>query len=104
MTGLAYLFNVISLPVISDPRLVDFVRSRKTQKTSSVPSTLQGEACSDRPVTESRAPEPHGTDPKLDSQEVTMDADEEDEAEPVIQPPITGEQWLSPLRTSEQPC
>uniref|UniRef100_A0AAR2L2G4 RNA polymerase II-associated protein 1 C-terminal domain-containing protein n=1 Tax=Pygocentrus nattereri TaxID=42514 RepID=A0AAR2L2G4_PYGNA len=72
-----------------DPRLVDFVRSRKTQKTLSVPSTLEGETCSGQPVTETKAPEPHGTDPKLHSQEVTMDADEEDEAESVIQPPIT---------------
>ncbi|KAI4900398.1 hypothetical protein NFI96_017778 [Prochilodus magdalenae] len=67
-----------------DPRLVEFVRSRKTQKASSVPSTLQGQVCSDQPVSERKA---LGT--KLDSQEVTMDVDGQDETEPEIQPPIT---------------
>ncbi|XP_062863836.1 RNA polymerase II-associated protein 1 isoform X2 [Trichomycterus rosablanca] len=62
-----------------DLRLVDFVRSRKAEKSS--PQS--------QPTVQSRAPKFHFTEAESESQEVTMDADEEDETETVVQPPIT---------------
>lgn len=71
------------------------MRSRKAQKASpSVPSLPQREAYPDQPVD---GKEPHCVEPEPDTQEVTMDSDEGNEKEPVVQPPITGEQRPCPF-------
>ncbi|XP_066540169.1 RNA polymerase II-associated protein 1 [Hoplias malabaricus] len=73
-----------------DPGLVEFVRSHKAKKTqASVHSTLQSETCTHQPGTEDKPPDRHCTEPELDSREVTMDVDEEEEPENVAQPPVT---------------
>lgn len=75
-----------------DPRLVDFVRSRKTQNAlSSMSSSIEKSVCPDQALTESKAPPPHYSDSVPDSQEVTMDTDEEDETELTSHHPINGE-------------
>uniref|UniRef100_A0A8B9KKC3 RNA polymerase II associated protein 1 n=1 Tax=Astyanax mexicanus TaxID=7994 RepID=A0A8B9KKC3_ASTMX len=68
-----------------DPRLVDFVRSRKSQKASSSgPSRLQSP---DQLITKGKPAEP-----EPESQDVVMDADEEEgETQPEAQPPIREE-------------
>ncbi|XP_072545806.1 RNA polymerase II-associated protein 1 [Salminus brasiliensis] len=76
-----------------DPRLVDFVRSRKAQQASSSGQPpLQREACPEQTIPEGKSAEDHSTEPELDTQEVTMDADEEDETAPEVQPPINEEE------------
>ncbi|XP_058255897.1 RNA polymerase II-associated protein 1 [Hemibagrus wyckioides] len=76
-----------------DPRLVDFVRSRKAQNaSSSTSSSINKSVCPDQSLTESKAPAPHYSDSAPDSQEVTMDTDDEDETEPTNHQPITVEQ------------
>lgn len=51
--------------------------------------------CPDQSFTESKAPAPHYSDSVHDSQEVTMDTDEEDEIEPANHHPITGKHCLN---------
>ncbi|MCJ8737002.1 hypothetical protein PDJAM_G00018760 [Pangasius djambal] len=76
-----------------DPRLVDFVRSRKAQNaSSSTSSSMEKSVCPDQSLTETKAPAPHYSDSVPDSQEVTMDTDEEDETEHTNHHPITVEQ------------
>lgn len=74
---------------MSDPRLVDFVRSRKAQRTP-------GSESSSKPVQKEDFP-PNSTSTELDhtmkapeSQRDTMEDYEEDENQLVVQPPITG--------------
>ncbi|XP_017332587.1 RNA polymerase II-associated protein 1 [Ictalurus punctatus] len=76
-----------------DPRLVDFVRSRKAQNAScSMSSSIEKSVYPDQSLTESKALAPHYSDSVPDSQEFTMDTDEEDETEPTNHHPITVEQ------------
>ncbi|KAI5616829.1 RNA polymerase II-associated protein 1, partial [Silurus asotus] len=71
-----------------DPRLVDFVRSRKAQNAS---SSTKNSVSPDQPFAESKVPAPYCFVP--DSEETTMDTDKEDETEPT-NPPLTVEQLL----------
>ncbi|XP_035388775.1 RNA polymerase II-associated protein 1 isoform X2 [Electrophorus electricus] len=71
-----------------DPRLVDFVRSRKSQKAlSPVSPPPQREVCPDQP--ESKTVQPQCAKPQLDSEVVLMMGDEEDETKPAVHPAIT---------------
>lgn len=79
-----------------DPRLVEFVRSRKTPNAlSSTSSSIQKSVCPDQAVTESKASTPHYSDSVPDSQEITMDTDEEDETELASHHPITGQHCVN---------
>uniref|UniRef100_A0A4W4GEA8 RNA polymerase II associated protein 1 n=1 Tax=Electrophorus electricus TaxID=8005 RepID=A0A4W4GEA8_ELEEL len=75
-----------------DPRLVDFVRSRKSQKAlSPVSPPPQREVCPDQP--ESKTVQPQCAKPQLDSEVVLMMGDEEDETKPAL-PVKPQKEWL----------
>ncbi|KAK3537597.1 hypothetical protein QTP70_016995, partial [Hemibagrus guttatus] len=76
-----------------DPRLVDFVRSWKAHNSSSsTSSSINKSVCPDQSLTESKAPASHYSDSAPDSQEATMDTEDEVETEPTNHQPITVEQ------------
>lgn len=71
---------------MSDPRLVDFLRSQKAQRTpgsESASGPVQREDFLNEPL-------PNSTIKAQESQRDTMEDDEEDENQLVAQPPITG--------------
>uniref|UniRef100_A0A4W4GHQ7 RNA polymerase II associated protein 1 n=1 Tax=Electrophorus electricus TaxID=8005 RepID=A0A4W4GHQ7_ELEEL len=84
-----------------DPRLVDFVRSRKSQKAlSPVSPPPQREVCPDQP--ESKTVQPQCAKPQLDSEVVLMMGDEEDETKPAVHPAITSEPCLLPVKPQKE--
>lgn len=78
---------------LTDPSLVDFVRSQKAQNASSSTSSSI-KKCPDQSLNDRKVPAPHSPGSVPDSQEIRMDTDEEDETEPTNQHPITGEHFF----------
>lgn len=80
------------LSLFPDPRLVEFVRSRKAQHASSSASSSveKSVCCPDQSFPETKDPAPHHSDSKHDSHEITMDTDEEHDTKPNNHHPITG--------------
>uniref|UniRef100_A0A673I673 RNA polymerase II-associated protein 1-like n=1 Tax=Sinocyclocheilus rhinocerous TaxID=307959 RepID=A0A673I673_9TELE len=77
------------------PRLVDFVRSRKAQRTpgsESASGPVQREDFLNEPLPNSTSPQLDHTIKAQESQRDTMEDDEEDENQLVAQPPITEEE------------
>uniref|UniRef100_A0A8C1DIK4 RNA polymerase II associated protein 1 n=1 Tax=Cyprinus carpio carpio TaxID=630221 RepID=A0A8C1DIK4_CYPCA len=78
-----------------DPRLVEFVRSRKPQRTpgsESASGLVQREDFLNEPLPNSTSPELDHTIEAQESQRDTMEDDEEDENQLVVQAPITEEE------------
>ncbi len=89
---------------MSDPRLVDFLRSRKAQRTpgsESASSPVQREDFLNEPLPNSTSPQLDHTIKAQESQRDTMEEDEEDENQLVAQPPITGK-WVQSLFVRER--
>lgn len=80
--------------IMSDPRLVDFVRSRKAQRTpgsESASGPVQREDVLTEPLPNSASPDLDHTIKARESQRDTMEDDDEDENQLAVQPPITSE-------------
>uniref|UniRef100_A0A672RD76 RNA polymerase II associated protein 1 n=1 Tax=Sinocyclocheilus grahami TaxID=75366 RepID=A0A672RD76_SINGR len=78
-----------------DPRLVEFVRSRKAQRTpgsESASGPVQREDFLNEPLPNSTSPELDHSIKAQESQRDTMEDDEEDENQLVVQAPITEEE------------
>lgn len=78
-----------------DHRLVDFLRSRKAQRTpgsESASGPVQREDFLNEPLPNSTSPQLYHTIKAQESQRDTMEDDEEDENQLVAQPPITEEE------------
>lgn len=78
---------------MSDSRLVDFLRSRKAQRTpgsESASGPVQREDFLNEPLPNSTSPQLDHTIKAQESQRDTMEDDEEDENQLVAEPPITG--------------
>uniref|UniRef100_A0A8C1WIL5 RNA polymerase II associated protein 1 n=1 Tax=Cyprinus carpio TaxID=7962 RepID=A0A8C1WIL5_CYPCA len=84
-----------------DPRLVEFVRSRKAQSTpgsESASGPVQREDFLNEPLPNSTSQELDHTIEAQESQRETMEDDEEDENQLVVQAPITGELPIKPQK------
>uniref|UniRef100_A0A8C2DCJ5 RNA polymerase II-associated protein 1-like n=1 Tax=Cyprinus carpio TaxID=7962 RepID=A0A8C2DCJ5_CYPCA len=84
-----------------DPRLVEFVRSRKPQRTpgsESASGPVQREDFLNEPLPNSTSQELDHTIKAQESQRDTMEDEEEDENQLVVQAPITGELPIKPQK------